>query len=44
MVFTKFFPIVSIWEIEEDEEMERERRREIAGAVAAEREMAAESV
>jgi molybdopterin-containing oxidoreductase family membrane subunit len=43
MVFTKFFPIVSIWEIEEDEEMERERRREIAGAVAAEREMAAQT-
>jgi Ni/Fe-hydrogenase subunit HybB-like protein len=44
MVFTKFFPIVSIWEIEEDEEMERERRLEIAGAVAAEQEVAAESV
>jgi molybdopterin-containing oxidoreductase family membrane subunit len=44
MLFTKLFPIVSIWEIEEDEEMERERRLEIAGAVAAEGEMAAESV
>jgi molybdopterin-containing oxidoreductase family membrane subunit len=44
MLFTRLFPIVSIWEIEEDEEMERERRLEIAGAVTAKGEVAAESL
>jgi molybdopterin-containing oxidoreductase family membrane subunit len=42
VLFTKFFPIVSIWEIEEDEEMEEKRRLEIAVAVAAERKTEAE--
>jgi len=43
VLFTKFFPIVSIWEIEEDEEMEEKRRLEIAAAVAAEGKTAVES-
>jgi Ni/Fe-hydrogenase subunit HybB-like protein len=43
VLFTKFFPIVSIWEIEEDEEMEEKRRLEIAAAMAAEGKAAAES-
>lgn len=42
VLFTKFFPIVSIWELEEEEEMEEHRRIEIAAAVAAERMAAAE--
>ena len=41
-LFTKFFPIVSIWEIEEDEEMEKKRRLEIAAAMAAEGKAVAE--
>ena len=36
VLFTKFFPIVSIWEIEEDEEIEERRRLEIAAAVMTE--------
>jgi molybdopterin-containing oxidoreductase family membrane subunit len=43
VLFTKFFPIVSIWEIEEDEEMEEKRRLEIAAAIAAEGKAVAES-
>jgi Ni/Fe-hydrogenase subunit HybB-like protein len=43
VLFTKFFPIVSIWEIEEDEEMEKKRRIEIAAAMAAEGKAVAES-
>jgi molybdopterin-containing oxidoreductase family membrane subunit len=35
VLFTKFFPIVSIWEIEEDEEMEERRRLEIAATMVA---------
>ena len=35
VLFTKFFPIVSIWELEEDEEIEEKRRIEIAAEVAA---------
>jgi molybdopterin-containing oxidoreductase family membrane subunit len=42
VLFTKFFPIVSIWEIEEDEEVEERRQLEIATAVAAKREASAE--
>jgi Ni/Fe-hydrogenase subunit HybB-like protein len=42
VLFTKFFPIVSIWEIEEDEEMEERRRLEIAAAVATKGKAAAE--
>ena len=37
VLFTKFFPIVSIWELEEDEEEERKRHLEIAAAVEEER-------
>ncbi len=36
VLFTKFFPIVSIWELEEEEEMEKKRQFEIASAVIAE--------
>jgi Ni/Fe-hydrogenase subunit HybB-like protein len=42
VLFTKFFPIVSIWEIEEDEEMEEKRRLEIAAAVVTEGKVVAE--
>ena len=34
VLFCKLFPIVSIWELEEDEEEEHQRRLEIAAAVA----------
>jgi Ni/Fe-hydrogenase subunit HybB-like protein len=44
VLFTKFFPIVSIWEIEEDEEMEERRQLEIAAAVATEGKAAAEPI
>lgn len=44
VLFTKFFPIVSIWELEEEEEMEKEQRHKIAAEMAAEGSLAAESV
>jgi hypothetical protein len=43
VLFTKFFPIVSIWELEEDEEMEERRRLEIEAAVSAKGKAVAES-
>jgi Ni/Fe-hydrogenase subunit HybB-like protein len=43
VLFTKFFPIVSIWELEEDEEIEERRRLEIAAAVSAKGKALAES-
>lgn len=43
VLFTKFFPIVSIWELEEEEEMEKEQRHKIAAEMAAEGSLAAES-
>ena len=43
VLFTKFFPIVSIWEMEEAEEMEERRRIEIAAEMMNERQRAAEA-
>jgi len=42
VLFTKFFPIVSIWELEEEEELEEKRRQEIAAEVVGEGKAAAE--
>jgi molybdopterin-containing oxidoreductase family membrane subunit len=44
VLFTKFFPIVSIWELEEAEEMEKRRRVEIAAELVNERQVAAEAI
>ena len=44
VLFTKFFPIVSIWEMEETEEMEERRWVEIAAEMVNERQRATEAV